>query len=79
MANITIYSTPTCGFCKMTKEYLTSKNIPFTDIDVSVNPEKQKEMFAKSQQFGVPVIDVDGKIIIGFDKRKLDEYLGLNQ
>ncbi|MCC6404889.1 MAG: glutathione S-transferase N-terminal domain-containing protein [Candidatus Yanofskybacteria bacterium] len=77
MANITIYSTPTCGYCKMAKEYLTSKNIPFTDIDVSRDHAKAQEMYTKSGQLGVPVIDVDGKIIVGFDKRKLDEYAGI--
>jgi len=74
---ITIYSTPTCGYCHMAKEYLTSKNIPFTDIDVSADRAKAQEMITKTGQMGVPVIDVGGKIIIGFDKRKLDEYLGL--
>jgi glutaredoxin-like YruB-family protein len=73
--NITIYSTPTCGYCKMAKEYLKSKNIPFTDIDVSTDQKKAEEMISKSGQFGVPVIDVNGKLIIGFDKRKLDEYI----
>lgn len=77
MATITIYSTPTCAYCKMTKEYLKSKNIPFTDVDVSTDQAKQQEMITKSGQYGVPVIDVDGKIIIGFDKEKLNEYLGL--
>ena len=77
MATITIYSTPTCGYCKMAKEYLTSKHIPYTDVDVSRDPAKQQEMLTKSGQFGVPVIDVDGKIIVGYDKRKLDEYIGI--
>lgn len=77
MANITIYSTPTCGYCKMAKEYLTSKNIPYTEVDVSVDRAKQEEMIKKSGQYGVPVIDVDGKIIVGYDKRKLDEYAGI--
>ena len=76
---ITIYSTPTCAYCKMAKEYLTGKGIPFTDTDVSVDRKAQEEMIAKSGQFGVPVIDVGGKIIVGFDKRKLDEYLGDGQ
>jgi glutaredoxin-like YruB-family protein len=77
--NITIYSTPTCGYCKMAKEYLKSKNIAFTDVDVSIDQKRAEEMIAKSGQFGVPVIDVNGKLIIGFDKRKLDEYIaGLN-
>ncbi len=77
MANITIYSTPTCGYCKMAKEYLTSKNIPYTEVDVSTDRAKQEAMIAKSGQYGVPVIDVDGKIIVGYDKRKLDEYAGI--
>ena len=76
MHSITIYSTPTCHYCKMAKEYLTSKNIPFTAVDVSTDRARQEEMIKKSGQLGVPVIDVDGKIIVGFDKRKLDEYLG---
>jgi glutaredoxin 3 len=75
MLNITIYSTPTCGYCKMAKEYLTSKNIPYTEADVSQDRVRQEEMIAKSGQFGVPVIDVNGKVIVGFDKRKLDEYI----
>ena len=74
---ILIYSTPTCAYCRMTKEYLKSKNIPFTDVDVSTDHAKAQEMISKTGQFGVPVIDVGGKIIVGFDKRKLDEYLGL--
>lgn len=75
---ILIYSTPTCGYCHMAKEYLTSKSIPFTDVDVSRDHQKAQEMVTKTGQMGVPVIDVGGKIIIGFDKRKLDEYLGLS-
>lgn len=61
----------------MAKDYLRSKNIPFADVDVSTDILKQREMITKSGQFGVPVIDVDGKIIIGFDKRKLDEYASI--
>lgn len=77
MPNIIIYSTPTCAYCKMAKEYLTSKNIPYQEIDVSRDQARQQEMLTKSGQFGVPVIDVGGKIIVGFDKRKLDEYAGI--
>ena len=75
MPNILIYSTPTCAYCKMAKDYLNSRSIPFTDIDVSADPSKAQQMYEKSGQFGVPVIDVDGKIVIGFDKRRLDELL----
>jgi glutaredoxin-like YruB-family protein len=77
MVSITIYSTPTCGYCKMAKEYLASKNIPYTEVDVSRDTAKQQEMITKSGQYGVPVIDVGGKIIVGYDKRKLDEYAGI--
>ncbi len=79
MPNITIYSTPTCGYCRMAKDYLQSRNIPFTDIDVSLDQTKAQEMFDKSGQFGVPVIDVGGTIIIGFDKHKLEELLPADQ
>lgn len=77
MPNIIIYSTPTCGYCRMAKEYLTSKSVPYTDVDVSADRAKQEELVKKTGQFGVPVIEVDGKLIIGFDKRKLDEYAGI--
>lgn len=78
MAKITIYSTPWCHFCKMTKEYLKSKNIAWTEKDVSTDIPAQQEMISKSGQMGVPVIDIDGKIVIGFDRPKINEYLGLN-
>lgn len=73
--NITIYSTPTCGYCHQAKEYLKSKNIEFTDIDVSTNQEKAAEMVQKSGQMGVPVIDVDDQIMVGFDKAALEKLV----
>ncbi len=79
MANVTIYSTPTCVYCRMAKEYLTSKNIPFTNVDVSADQEAAAALFKKTGQYAVPVIEVDGKLIVGFDKRKLDEYLGISE
>lgn len=77
MANVTVYSTPTCPYCKMAKEYMTENNVEFTDIDVSADQAKAEEMVEKSGQMGVPVIDVDGKIIVGFDKEELKKALGL--
>lgn len=74
--NITIYSTPTCPYCVMAKNYLEDKGISFMDVDVSTNQEAAKEMVEKSGQMGVPVIDVDGKIMVGFDAEKLDEMIG---
>lgn len=73
--SIIIYTTPSCHFCHMAKEYFKSKGWQFTDINVAGNVEKQKELVAKSGQFGVPVITVDGKIIIGFDRPKIDKLM----
>ena len=75
MKKITIYSTPWCHFCHQAKEYFKSKNIEFTDIDVSVDQARADEMIKKSGQMGVPVIDIDGQLIIGFDKSKIEELL----
>lgn len=74
---VTVYSTATCPFCIRAKQYLTQSNIAFDNIDVSENPAKAQEMIKKSGQMGVPVIDVEGTIIIGFDKEKINEVLGL--
>jgi glutaredoxin-like YruB-family protein len=72
MVKIKIYSTPGCIYCKQTKEFLKEKEIEFVDIDVSTNQEAAKEMIEKSGQMGVPVIDIDGELIIGFDKEKIE-------
>ena len=58
-------------------EYLNEKKVEFEDIDVSVNEDKAKEMIDKSGQMGVPVLDIDGEIILGFDREKIDKALGL--
>ncbi|MBI5079001.1 glutathione S-transferase N-terminal domain-containing protein [Candidatus Saganbacteria bacterium] len=79
MANIKIYSTPACPYCRMAKAYLTGNNIPFEDIDVSVDQAAAQEMVEKSGQMGVPVIDIDGHIIIGFDRPKIEGILGLRK
>ncbi len=73
--NVIVYSTPTCPYCVMAKDYLKEKNVPFEDVDVSNNPARAREMIEKSGQRGVPVIDVDGTIIIGFDKNRLETLL----
>lgn len=75
--NITIYSTTWCGFCKMTMKYLSDKGIAFTDKNVEEDADAYKELMEKIQgNFqGVPVIDIDGKIILGFDRPKIDAAL----
>lgn len=76
MANpITIYTTPTCGFCHMAKEYFKSKDIDYDSKDVTADAEAYKEILDKSGQLGVPVIDIEGSIVIGFDRPKIDAAL----
>lgn len=72
---VKIYSTPTCPYCEMVKEYLKERNVKYEELDVSNNEAAQKEMLTKSHQMGVPVIDVDGTIIIGFSRSEIDKAL----
>lgn len=76
--SVIVYSTPTCSFCHQLKEYLTENKIEFEDIDVSSDNDKAQEMIHKSGQMGVPVLDVDGEIVIGFDKKKINEILKIS-
>lgn len=75
MRTITIYSTPACPYCIRLKSYLSQKGTSFTNIDVSVDKEGLDKMVSLSGQMGVPVIDVDGQIVVGFDKEKIDKLL----
>ncbi len=77
MAQVTIYSTPFCVYCKMAKAFFKEKNVQFEEKDVATDVPARNDMLKKSGQMGVPVIDVDGKIVIGFDKPKLQELLGI--
>lgn len=78
MKKIVIYSTPTCPYCQAAKEFLKENNVPFEDIDVSKDAAKAQEMVVKSGQMGVPVIDVEGEIIVGFNKPRLAELAGIS-
>jgi len=81
MKPVTIYTTPTCGFCKMTKEFFHQNNVTFTENDVSTDSTKAQEMVDLSGQMGVPVVVIgegeDKVIIVGFDEPKLKESLDL--
>lgn len=74
---IIIYSTPTCHFCHLAKEFLAEHGVPFTDYDVQNDLEKRKEMVEKTGQMAVPVIDVDGEVMVGFDRERLAELAGI--
>ncbi len=75
MASVKIYSTPTCVYCKMAKDFFAANNVSYEDFNVAADQNARAEMFAKSHQMGVPVIDIDGKIIVGFDKKTLEDLL----
>lgn len=77
MKNVLIYTTPTCQYCKMAKEFFTEKGVTYSEFDVSVDEAKRAEMVEKSGQMGVPVIDIENDIIVGFDEPKLRELLDI--
>ncbi|MBU4140946.1 MAG: glutaredoxin family protein [Candidatus Omnitrophica bacterium] len=74
---VKVYTTPTCPYCIRTKQFLKENNIEFENIDVSANQEAAQEMTEKSGQMGVPVLDINGEIVVGFDKDKISQLLGL--
>lgn len=75
--NVKVYSTPTCPWCVRVKQFLKDNSIAFEDYDVGSDQAKADEMVAKSGQMGVPVIDIEGEIIVGFDKERIKAILGL--
>ncbi len=75
MSKVTIYSTPTCVYCKMAKDFFGKNGIAYEEHNVAADERAREEMFRKSHQMGVPVIDVDGTIVVGFDKRNLETLL----
>lgn len=77
--SVTIYSTPTCHFCQITKEFFKEHNVAYTEIDVAADAEKREEIRIKSGQFGVPVVLIGDEMIIGFDKKKFMSALGLEE
>ncbi len=74
---VKVFSTPSCPYCVTLKEFLKENNIEFEDIDVSQNKAASDEMIEKSGQMGVPVVEIDGQIVVGFDKEKISQLLNL--
>jgi len=72
---VTVYSTPTCPYCKRAKDYLSRKGIAYTEINVAESREAAQEMIRKSGQMGVPVITVDEQVVVGFNQALLDSLL----
>lgn len=77
MPNVKVYSTPTCPYCKMVKQFLTEHQVTFEEVDVAANQSAAQEMVTKSGQMGVPVLDIDGQIVVGFDKGKIKKLLSI--
>jgi glutaredoxin 3 len=77
MMTVTIYSTSTCPYCDMAKSFFKENAVEFTEINLTEQPDKIPEMIEKSKQNGVPVIDINGQIVIGFNESKIREFLDL--
>ncbi|MBI2023889.1 glutathione S-transferase N-terminal domain-containing protein [Candidatus Giovannonibacteria bacterium] len=77
MQKVTIYTTPTCVYCKMTKAFFKENNVQYEEKDVSTDRTAADEMIKKSNQMGVPVVDIDGQILVGFDKEGLSRLLNI--
>ncbi|MBU4501046.1 MAG: thioredoxin family protein [Nanoarchaeota archaeon] len=76
---VKVFSTPSCSYCSMEKDWLKEHKIEFEDIDVSMDQEAANKMVEKSGQMGVPVTDIDGEIVVGFDKEKLKKLLDIKE
>ena len=74
---VVVFSTPTCSFCNLAKKYFREKGIKFTDVDVTRDQSAARDMLRRSGQSGVPVIDIGGKIVVGFDRPKINSLLGI--
>ncbi|MFZ5881638.1 MAG: glutaredoxin domain-containing protein [Chloroflexota bacterium] len=74
---VIVFSTPTCSFCNLAKKYFRERGVRFKDVDVSRDATAARDMLRRSGQSGVPVIDINGRIIVGFDRPKIDKLLGL--
>jgi glutaredoxin 3 len=76
---VTIYTTPTCHFCQMSKEFFKANGVNYTEVNVAADAAARQEMIDKSGQMGVPVIMIGEEMVIGFDKRRLSELLGIGE
>ncbi len=75
--NVKVYSTPVCPYCNTIKSFLQNNGVAFEDVDVSKNKEAKDYMIEKSGQMGVPVVEIDGEIIVGFDREKITKLLNI--
>lgn len=76
---MTIYSTPTCVYCKMAKDFFAKNNVAYEEHNVASDLKAREEMVNKSHQLGVPVIDIDNQIVVGFDEKTIAGLLGVGK
>jgi len=74
---VVVFSSPTCVWCTRAKAYLRSRGVPFRDVDVSRDPAAARDLVRRTGQMGVPVVEIDGRPIVGFDQARIDTALGL--
>lgn len=74
---VLVFTTPTCPWCQRAKSYLRSKSVPFKEVDVSRDQQAARDLVRRTGQMGVPVIEIDGRPVVGFDQRQVDRLLGL--
>lgn len=72
---VTIYTTPTCAYCRQAKRYLAEKGVHYVEVDVSADQAAAEDLVRRTGQFGVPVIDIDGTLVVGFERRRLEKLL----
>ena len=77
MAQVTIYTTSTCGWCQAVKDYLSSRDVDFEEVDVSMDIARARQLVEETGQYGVPVIEIDGEFVVGFDRPRIDSLLHL--
>ncbi len=73
--SVIIYSTPSCTYCRLAKDYLRDQKIPFTEYNVASDKHKADEMTRKSGQMGVPVLDINGRVLVGFNKAQIEQAI----
>lgn len=75
---VLVFTTPTCSWCQRLKAYLRERRVPFREVDVSRDTRAAQDLVRRTGQMGVPVIEIDGRPVVGFDKRRIDTLLGLS-
>ena len=77
LKHVTVYTTPTCSWCNTLKTYLRTSRIPFTEVDISRDQHAAEDLVRKTGQQGVPQTDIEGTIVVGFDKKRINDLLGI--